>query len=178
MSAKNILSAAEEALKIQPSLKKVIIMKLIPRYDPKTVDPLALKSALSLLFNNTLTELWMTSKERDRITIGEHDLDCAGAIREARYKETKTKKFDGINLFGPSGRKVYTISVSSVLKSANLVSADFKPSVRRQQQNIQKRSYREVVVPTEYGNRQSDKGRPSITLSNRFEPLANFQGNF
>ena len=57
MPAKNIFSAAEEALKIQSTLKKVMILKLIPRYDPKTADPLTLKSALSLLFNNKLTEL-------------------------------------------------------------------------------------------------------------------------
>ena len=51
-SAKNIFKSGVDALTHQPSLKKVIIMKQIPRYDPKNVDPLSLKPALSQLLQN------------------------------------------------------------------------------------------------------------------------------
>ena len=34
ISAKNYFSVVENSLKIQPTLNKVIVLKLIPRYDP------------------------------------------------------------------------------------------------------------------------------------------------
>ena len=42
MSATNVFNAGINALKSQPTLRKVIIMKQIPRYDPSDVDPLSL----------------------------------------------------------------------------------------------------------------------------------------
>ena len=62
-SAKHLFNAATNALKAKPSLRKVVIMKHIPRYDPSSVDPLSLKPALSLLFNNTLSSQWMESPD-------------------------------------------------------------------------------------------------------------------
>ena len=87
LSAQNLFKAAENALHVQPTLKKVVIMKHIPRYDPQVSDPLSLKPALSQMFNNLLTELWMSSPLKDRIVIGSHDIECSGAIRESRYRE-------------------------------------------------------------------------------------------
>ena len=40
---------------------------------------------------------------------------------EARYRNSQTEKFDGIHLYGPSGKKAYTNSVLSILYSAQLV---------------------------------------------------------
>ena len=100
-------------------------MKQIPRYDPAQVDPLSIKPAMSQLYNNTITGLWMNSKYKDKITIGSHNIECTGAIKEARYRETKTNKFDGIHLFGSSGRKTYTLSVLNILKCAELTSSDY-----------------------------------------------------
>ena len=48
-STQNLFTAAVKSLSVQPSLKKVIIMKQI------SVDPLSLKLALSQVFNSTLT---------------------------------------------------------------------------------------------------------------------------
>ena len=76
MSAQNIFNAGVNALAQQPSLKKVLIMKHIPRYDPKDVDPLGLKPSLSHLFNSTLSELWMKSPLKEKIFIGTHNLEC------------------------------------------------------------------------------------------------------
>ena len=73
------------ALQIQPTLKKVIVLKLIPRYDPPCIDPLGLKSDLSKMFNEKLEELCMSSPFKSKVFIGSHTIDCTGAIRESRY---------------------------------------------------------------------------------------------
>ena len=125
ISAKNMFSAASNALSVQPSLKKVVIMMQIPRYDPAEVDPLSLKPVLSQLFNTTLTGEWMTCLQRDRIVIGNHNIECTGAIKESRYTESKTGRFDGIHLLGNSGQKAYTRSVLNILKTAQLTSPDY-----------------------------------------------------
>ena len=79
-------------------------MKQIPRYDPSHVDPLSLKPTLSILFNNTLTELWMESPYKQKIYVGNHNIECTGAIKESRYRHTKSGKYDGIHLYGSSGK--------------------------------------------------------------------------
>ena len=61
VSVTNLFSAANNALKTNPGLAKIILMKQTPRYDPLHIDPLGLKASLSVLFNNTLTDLWMNS---------------------------------------------------------------------------------------------------------------------
>ena len=124
MSAQNIFNAGVNALAQQPSLKKVLITKHIPRYDPKDVDPLGLKPSLSHLFDSTLSELWMKSPLKEKIFIGTHNLDCTGARQSARYRSTKTGKFDGIHLYGSSGSKFYTLSMLNILRSAGLTSSE------------------------------------------------------
>ena len=124
MSAKNIFHSCLLALDRQPSLKKVIIMKQTPRYDPADIDPLSVKPALSQLFNNTLMELWMSSRMKDKIFVGSHNIDCAGAIQSARYRHTMTGRFDGVHLYGSSGNKAYTNSVLNILRSAAIISAE------------------------------------------------------
>ena len=125
MSATNLFNAAVNALKVQPTLSKVVIMKHIPRYDPSNVDPLSLKPSLSILFNNTLTNLWMESPLREKLYIGTHNIECSGSIRESRYRHTKSGRFDGIHLYGSSGTKAYTLSVLNILKNAKVTSSDY-----------------------------------------------------
>ena len=64
----------------------------------------------------------MTNKtksiEIDR-KLGDHTLACDGAQREARYRDTKTGRYNGVHLFGPSGTKVYTDSLLNILKRQN-----------------------------------------------------------
>ena len=101
-------------------------MKQIPRYDPDEVDPFSLKPALSQLYNNTLTDEWMNCEYKDRIMIGTHNIECSGAIQQARYRETRSGKFDGIHMFGPSGRKFYTLSVLNIFKNCKFLSTEYE----------------------------------------------------
>ena len=122
LSAKRFFKTGENALSLHPTLEKVFMMKQTPRYDPANVDPLSIKPALAELYNNTITKQWMDSQFKDRIAIGNHNIDCTGSIRDSRYRVTKTGKYDGIHLYVNSGRKAYTNSVINILKSAQLTS--------------------------------------------------------
>ena len=113
-------------------------MKQTSRYDPLDVDPLSLRPALSQLFNNTLVEEWMNSPMREKIFIGTHNIECSGSIQAARYRHTKSGRFDGLHLYGSSGSKSYTNSVLNILQSASLLSEEYVfhrscPQARRQQ---------------------------------------------
>ena len=179
-SANNIFNAARNALKEQPTLKKVVLMKQIPRYDPSHVDPMGLKPTLSMLFNSTVTSLWMDSPDKDKIFIGNHDIECTGAIKESRYRETKSGKYDGIHLYGSSGRKSYTMSVLNILKAANITSAEYNSLqsgtqfLHRVQNRRNGRNSRQTTRP---GNQKQNNAQQfySVPTQNRFSRLP--QGN-
>ena len=149
----------------------------IPRYDPSKVDPLGLKPALSELFNNTLTEQWMKCNVKDKLFIGIHNIECTGAIKESRYRQTKTGKFDAIHMYGSSGQKAYTLSVLSILRSAKLTSSDHDyhqscAQFQYQSKQMRNRKYRQT-------DRRHSQTEYFVPTSGRFDILGdNNQGNF
>ena len=76
VSCVNMVAYAENALKENPDLKKMIIMEHAPRYDTEDVDPLKLKTDLAKYANYTFNQLWLDSPKN--ITIGHHGLDVGG----------------------------------------------------------------------------------------------------
>ena len=96
-------------------------MKQVPRYDSNASNPPGLKPSLSKVFNDTLEKLCIDCPMKQKIIIGNHNLDCSGGIREARYRNIQLRKYDGIHMFGPSGMKAYTASVINILNKAQLV---------------------------------------------------------
>ena len=101
-------------------------MNLIPRFDGKKNDPHGIKPVLANIYNKTLLPLlqsWMESESphKNKIYIGSHYLDCAGKIQEDRYWDKRKDKYDGIHMFGVSGRKEYTRSVLQILRRANII---------------------------------------------------------
>ena len=183
MSADILFSAAENALKNNPGLNKVIIMKQIPRYDPAEVDPLSLKPSLSLLFNNTMTNNWMESPLKEKIYIGNHDIDCNGSIRESRYRHTKSGRYDGVHLFGGSGGKFYTLSVLNILKNAKIASSQFnfhQSNAQSEHQREQKSNW-QTVKPQGRRFRPRQKFQPHsgpVPTYNRYNGLNDMdQGN-
>ena len=198
ISAKNLFSAAVNSLSIQPTLEKIVIMKQIPRYDPAEVDPLSIKSALSQLFNTKLTDLWMDCPQKHKIVIGNHNIECAGAIKESRYREPKTGRFDGIHLLGNSGRKFYTLSVLNILRVTELISSDYNYHRSCAQYQYQARQGGNVYRRAGHGDKRKVQGQQnkseswnvyrqtrggavtkqksdchSVPTSNRFEPFSN-----
>ena len=184
LSAKNIFTACENALRMKPNLKKVIIMKQIPRYDRPDMDPSAIKQALSGIFNNTLTEQWMTTSFKERIFIGSHNIECSGAIRESRYKNVQTGSFDGIHLYGSSGKKAFTNSVLNILNQAGFIHQEFNhqdcPQARYQKNKnllfgavgTNDRDVRKIC-------RQNQNQEYQVPIQNRFSKLQDgVQGNY
>ena len=119
MSATNLFTSVSNALVKNPRLKKIVLMKQIPRYDTASTDPKAVKAALALLFNDTLVRLWLDSPHKDRLVLGNHRLECSGGIKESRYR--LHKKYDGVHMFGQSGAKAYTESVLMLLRDNGLI---------------------------------------------------------
>ena len=176
-AAKNLFTVAENALAKNLSLKKVIIIKAIPRTDPKNVDPKYLKPGLVQVFNCALVEFWMESLLRDKIVIAENNLECSGGVQEARYRNNVNSKYDGVHLFGPSGRKAYSCSVLDILKANKLL----KNSLPAKQIFINYSQYPKGtthIKPSDRPdrstfNREASVGQQVYTIptSNRFEHL-------
>ena len=134
-------------------------MHQIPRYNPLAVDPLSLIPALSHLFNVTLTDLYMACSDKDKIFVGSHNIECSGAIKESRYRHTRSGKYDGIHLFGSSGQKAYTKSVLNILKSAKITDGEYE--------------YHFSCPQFRYQNRRSANHRNNRPGSNIRKPLKN-----
>ena len=131
-SANNLFLAVSNAASKHTYLKKIIIMKQTPRYDFFSSTIPGLKPYLSKLYNDTLDQLGSSCTFRKKLIIGTHDL-------QARYKDSKSGRFDAIHLFGPSGQKSYTASVLKIMSSAQLVKTtppkyydEFYPRTRSQ----------------------------------------------
>ena len=77
-------------------------------------DPPWIKPVLANIYKSE-------SPHKVKIYIGSHDLDCAGKIQEDRYWNRNNDKYDGIHMFGLSGRKDYTRSVLQILRRANII---------------------------------------------------------
>jgi hypothetical protein len=123
VSANNLFMAVSNAAANHPHLKKIIILKQVPRYDVYSSTIPGLKPFLSKLYNDTLDQLGSSCTFKDKLVIGNHTLDCAGGVMLARYKDIKSGRYDGVHLYGPSGQKAYTESVMKILSSAQLVKA-------------------------------------------------------
>ena len=186
VAANNLFSAVTDALNTNPELKKVIIMKQIPRYDTKANDSSAVKSLLSKLFNTTLDQLLLRSEYQDKITIGTHRLECEGGIRDSRYRNNN--RYDGIHMVGPSGKKAYTESVLCIMRSAGHMKNDPPRYFRRFHESVsQTKPEVTYFCPTQDTDYLNDRDvrtyaqvvrSPAYTVptANRFSPL--YQENY
>ena len=176
VAATNLFTAVSDALVSNPELKKAIIMKQIPRYDPTSVDPNSIKAALSQLFNDTLVQLWLGSTLKDRLSIGTHSLECHGGIRDSRYRNGK--KYDGIHMFGPSGRKSYTESVLNIIKNTGNIQNSPPKYFRRfhlaADQNKPRDKYHCPTQDTDHLKDNDVRSYANVTQSNVYTvPTAN-----
>ena len=181
-SATNLFSSATNAAVNHPGLKKIIIFKQTPRFDITTTTKPGLKQNLSNLFNDTLDELAANSDFKDKIVIGNHDLDCSGGVLLARYKDNRTGKFDGVHMYGPSGQKAYTNSVMKILSSAQLVLSippkyyeeyDHKHCAQTRYQARQRQNTKQGM------NMSNNVYQYTVPTRNRFTQLGDyFPGNF
>ena len=172
-AAKNMFVTAESALASQPTIKKVVIMTLTPRYDSHQDDPKSIKAILAQMYNNTLGELWLDSPVKDKVVVGMHNLECNGGVREARYRDIFGKRYDGYHLFGPSGKKAFTVSVLNILKETEIldqanqqISSANKLYSKLWQSQYQQRKQNNRNQRTNRQNTQAHRGGDIRTKSN------------
>ena len=166
-SSHNMFRLAERSLRDNPKLNKVIIMEHPPRFDNPAVDPISLKPALAKLANTTLGKLWLNSKLKDKIVIGQHSLESSGLgdAHNARYVNPITGKYDGVHLYGPTGCKDYTNSLKSILMMA-LSKNEFGTAPAEEHVACPQAKY------------QKKKQVPSVPTKNRFSVFNTNMGNW
>ena len=115
-AAKSMFSIAETSLEKLPALEKVILMNMLPRFDPVTSDPLALKPQLVNLFNSFYSQLWSRSQYRSRIYVCDQSiLNAAGHDHHLVYGYPHHAHYDGVHLRGHEGTRALTRSVQKIL---------------------------------------------------------------
>ena len=144
------------------------------------MTPMSLKPVLAQLYNTTLAESWTECRLKDYIVIGQHDLDCVGGVREARYHDIMNNRYDAVHMFGSTGKKAYTVSVLEILNGAGLSETPGKSSLdfykeqmmvqyrgrsmpKRRGHNIRRQGYKE--------SEDAFRGRYTVPTANRFNHL-------
>ena len=94
-----------------------MITEHAPRYDEHFVGPTGLKHRLARFANTTFHQMRESSEYKDKIVIGEHNLECVGDKFDARYRDEKTNRYDGVHMYGTFGIRAYTRSWTRILQS-------------------------------------------------------------
>ena len=165
VSSTNMFVCAEKALDEHPNLEKVTVMEYAPRYDTKDVDPLNLKPALAKVANNALAQLWLNSKRKNKIQIGQHSLPTcdSGAIHDQMFRNTDKSKYDGVHFFGYLGRRSFSKSVSNIMQKVSDVHRPENGSKQPQEENQRKS--------------KNTRYSPPVKVSNRFDVFNSNLGN-
>ena len=110
VSCQNMLNVAESALNENTGLRKVILMSHPPRFDKLNVDPMSLKPAMAKYANTTMSQLWLDSPLKNKILIGEHNMECSDEMK---------LRYDGVHIYDSAvGKKAYSRSVHAILGKA------------------------------------------------------------
>ena len=112
--AKNTITAAENILKSNPSIDKVLILDQIPRFDPAFRDPSSYKPRLAQYFNDVLRQELTRSSLKDRIFC--HTLSLPTTCHEHLYGSPYSTGYDGVHLQGPEGMKFFTMCLCNIFQ--------------------------------------------------------------
>ena len=112
----NLYNIATNALKIKQTMK-VIIVKRLPRYDPKHQDPIHIKQSLSELSNSILDQLWLENGAPENIQIVSFDkIEGQGYLKDIIYGKTSDHNYDGIHLRGWAATRHFTYRAVNAIK--------------------------------------------------------------
>ena len=84
-SREKMFQLAEKSLKDNEHLKKVIILKSLPRYDSFGSDPSSIRSNFNQFGNSQYTNLWLEKGCPENIVIADQHMECNGQLRTKRY---------------------------------------------------------------------------------------------
>ena len=115
------LNIAEAALADDDSLKKVIIIKRLPRYDIH--DPLGLKSELSKFGNTVYDFQWLKKGSNSKIQILDINLDCSQSkyLKSIIFGNPGEPNYDGLHFRGKSAARHFTYRATQALKPVFMV---------------------------------------------------------
>ena len=121
----NMFAAATDALAVNPDCQQVLIMQAAPRYDGK--------EELNRYGNDMLYQARAksNSKDKSRVKIGVHKLECEGGLRASRYGDGRNGQVDMLHLRGASGKVSFTRSVAAMLAEAGLATVEEAEQVGR-----------------------------------------------
>ena len=130
----NLFNVAENALKQSESLKRVIIIKRLPRHDRSRDDILGIKSQLSEYANTCYDQLWLRNGRPENISIVElSSLESTGYLRNIIYGERTSENYDGIHLRGPHA--VRHFSYRAVQAIRRVIISPAKSERKKEQDN-------------------------------------------
>ena len=112
VAASAVFDLAQTALATNPDLRKVILMKRIPRHDDK------IRSQLTKYGNSVYDQIWEELGSPSSIVIGEPNLDCYGDLKDLRYGVSGSQVCDNIHLRGKLGPAHLTNSIIKTFKLA------------------------------------------------------------
>ena len=110
-----MFSVPHEALDKHPKLKRVVILEHTQRFDKRDTDPMALKPHLARFANLNFSKLLQSSPFQNKIQIGKYNLDCSEDKIKTRYTDEKSKRFDGVHMYGFFCRRAYTRSLQDIV---------------------------------------------------------------
>ena len=161
-----MFTTAQNALKTNPLLQKVVIMEHAPRFDTTAVNPLSIKPLLAKFANATLSQLWFTSPYKNRIQIGHHKLEYTNDNVEEHFLDSRKQRYDGVHMYSYAGKKAYTDSIAQIVKEVLSSS------------NLPKSSNHENCPQATFQNSQRNKTTSysniyTVPVSNKFATLGN-----
>ena len=196
--SENLFKVAEDALEQSPSLKEVLIVKRLPRFDRSSDDIIGIKSQLSVYANQAYNQIWMKKGCPKNIHVVSLDgLNSKGYLRQIIYGKTSDRNYDGVHCVGEHSVRHVSYRIVQVMKSI-LCRKPSQPKAHNQRkqkpanqragrsESDQSERYSDVVRSghshkTQSNNQNGSKmnKRNTVPTSNRFDVLSGSnQGNY
>ena len=171
-----MIVTAQNALLDNPTMKKVVILEHLPRFDAADVDPLGLKPIFANIANHTFHQLWLNSPLKDKIFLGSHRLDISEKTKDVMLRSSKNGRLDRVHYYGNAGQEALTENIQEILNEA-------LPPVKNSNDNLQDSHLTcpQAIFQTRNSSRKSyakaASSKPAVSTRNRFSTLADMLGN-
>ena len=136
--SKHLFEIAQNALKIDKNLQKVVILKRLPRQDRSSADFFGIKSELSNYANAIYDQLWIKMGSPKNIIILELELEGSKFYQNLIYGSPSSQNYDGVHLNGEGAVRQFTYQTIKQLKLKlfGIYQTKLKPSKRTQPQLV------------------------------------------
>ena len=115
-NSKDLFEIAQEALKKNKKLKRVLILKRLPRHDRSSSDLIGMRSILSEYANTVYDQQWIRMGSPSNVIIIDLDLKGSGYFKELIYGKSKDANYDGYHVIGTGAVRQFTYQVIKQMK--------------------------------------------------------------